>query len=1044
MEKTAAQELVQRTLQSSFNKEDFVYLVKNILNRIEEAPFTYQGNFIFDDFADSIRLAERVGKYESPDGKLIDILIIHLREGISLERARTKQRNFVAKYLKGSRGGVLKDAALAAFVASDGDDWRLSFVKMDYKFNEQGKVKEEFTPARRYSFLVGQNEKSHTAQSCLLPLLINDEVNPTLGKLEEVFSVERVTKEFFEKYRDLYSRLKGELDGVAKNDNLVKEDFRGKNITTSDFCKKLLGQIVFLYFLQKKGWFGVPRNKKWGEGDRQFLRRLFKEAQKEKGNYFNDFLEPLFYEALRYDRRASDDYFSRFDCKIPFLNGGLFDPINDYDWINTEILLHNSLFSNSNRTKEGDIGDGILDIFDRYNFTVKEDEPLEKEVAIDPEMLGKVFENLLEDKDRKSKGTYYTPREIVHYMCQESLANYLTSELEGKVSKEDVEMLIKHGEMVVEHDSHVVSKGHETDRYSFRLPQNVRQNAKIIDEKLTSIRVCDPAVGSGAFPVGMMNEIVRTRNALTPHISENNERTSYNFKREAIQNCLYGVDIDPSAVEIAKLRLWLSLVVDEEERRNIRPLPNLDYKIVRGNSLLRVRDVLNDKLFGELETLKPRYFNETDARKKREYQLQINGLINEITNDYKDFDFEIYFSEVFHEKDGFDIVISNPPYVSALEAKKLIEPKERNKYKENYVTARGAYDLYILFFELGVSNIKNKGILTFISPSKYLSAKYASALRKHLLKYSLLELVDLSKIKAFESAAVSTLVTIIKKDEIQGPIQTLKPTTLIDIRNGVKIINERRYLTLFPENLWGFLLSNHINLVKKVWEQSTPMSEVAQVGASSTASEAGEYSKYISQNKTSNSQKIINTKTVDRVFNHWGRLPYKNKDKMIRKPFLDTSKINRRRSEMYKKEKLIFSKVASSITASYDANGEFASTNTNFIYDPKTVSVAFLAGYINSSLSNFLYKQIFGGLGMFSSYQFQAPQLRILPAPKRVEYKKDIEDAVTKILELGNTGDYLEDSAKQAKVRQYEKQIDQLVYKLYKLTPEEIEIVENS
>ncbi len=225
-----------------------------------------------------------------------------------------------------------------------------------------------------------------------------------------------------------------------------------------------MGQIVFLYFLQKKGWFGVERDKEWGSGSKHFLRELFEKKHGNYKNFFNDILEPLFYEALRLERPG--DYYSRFNCRIPFLNGGLFDPLGDYDWWNTDILLPNDLFSNNRKTKEGDIGDGILDIFDRYNFTVKEDEPLEKEVAVDPEMLGKVFENLLEVKDRKSKGTYYTPREIVHYMCQESLVNYLATELEGKTSKEDIETLIKYGEAVVEHDSRVASEGCETERYS--------------------------------------------------------------------------------------------------------------------------------------------------------------------------------------------------------------------------------------------------------------------------------------------------------------------------------------------------------------------------------------------------------------------------------------------------------------------------------------------------------------------------------------------------------------------------------------------------
>src|SRR4030043_353602 len=486
MQRNSAQNLIQETLQSSFDKERFVYLVKNVLNHIVEASFIYQGNRVFDDFVDSIQSVERIGKYQDPDEKLIDILIVRLKKEASLDRARTKQRNFVAKYLKGSRGGILKDAALVAFISPNEDDWRFSLVKMEYKFNEKGKVEEEFTPARRYSFLVGKNENSHTAQSRLLPLLLNDEVNPTLKELEDVFSVEKVTKEFFEKYRELFLKLKESLDEIVGKDKKVKEDFKAKDIDTVAFTKKLLGQIVFLYFLQKKGWFGVKRNHEWGSGSKRFLRELFEKKHGNYNNFFNDILEPLFYEALRLERPG--DYYSRFDCRIPFLNGGLFDPINDYHWVDSEIKLPNELFSNSEKTKQGDTGTGILDVFDRYNFTVKEDEPLEKEVAIDPEMLGKVFENLLEVKDRKSKGTYYTPREIVHYMCEQSLINYLDTALntgdvplvatpppQGKlfgkpdpeqgalkapayraiVPREDIEAFVRMGELAIEHDTRV-------------------------------------------------------------------------------------------------------------------------------------------------------------------------------------------------------------------------------------------------------------------------------------------------------------------------------------------------------------------------------------------------------------------------------------------------------------------------------------------------------------------------------------------------------------------------------------------------------------
>ncbi|MCJ7457764.1 MAG: hypothetical protein MUP17_02085 [candidate division Zixibacteria bacterium] len=622
MDKEQARAIVKNTFENPFDKGKFTAFTKNLLNHVEEAPFSYKGNLIPDAYEQHVSLLERIGKYTDGEHK-IDILIVKLKKETSIERARTMQRNFIARYLNGSRGGELKDAALVAFVSPNNEDWRFSLVKMDYRFEEgkdgKVKVKEEFTPARRWSFLVGANENSHTAKSRLVPIIADDDHNPTLEELEEAFNIEKATKEFFGKYRDLFLWTKEELDNVVSKFSKVKADFEAKGVNTVDFSKKLLGQIVFLYFLQKKGWFGVARDADWGTGPKNFLRLLFDKQVASYGNFFNDILEPLFYNTLAVPR--TDDYSDRFNCKIPFLNGGLFDPINDYDWIHTDICLPDALFSNKNKTSEGDIGAGILDIFDRYNFTVKEDEPLEKEVAVDPEMLGKVFENLLEVKDRKSKGTYYTPREIVHYMCQESLISHLETKLKGRVTRQDIETLIKYGETVIEHDAHISHKGRETKTYLFKLPQTVRDNAGVIDDKLSAVRVCDPAVGSGAFLVGMMNEIVRTRTALTSYLDGAHDRSVYDFKRHAIQNCLYGVDIDPGAVEIAKLRLWLSLVVEEEDIKSIKPLPNLDYKIMQGNSLLEEYEGI--KLIDERFLKRPvDVTKEMEATKARQSVLQ--------------------------------------------------------------------------------------------------------------------------------------------------------------------------------------------------------------------------------------------------------------------------------------------------------------------------------------------------------------------------------------------------------------------------------------
>lgn len=608
MDRQAAINLISNTFNCPFDENRFSNFARNLFNEIDESKaFPYlRGTYIKDSFKGHIRKYRRLGTYTDPNGDKLDVLIVHLERETALERARTMQRNFIAWYLK-NRGE--KDAAIVAYHSGEMYDWRFSYVRMEYKeeVTDSGKVKvkEELTPAKRYSFLVGKNEPSHTARQQLHPLLQDDSNNPTLAELEKAFSVEAVTKQFYIDYRGLFERLSNELNRIQEQDNKIKIEFESNSINIGNFAKKLLGQIVFLYFVQKKGWLGVDKNDKgdfklWGMGPKNFLRQLFEKRYIQYDNFFNDVLEPLFYEALATERPS--DYYSRFNCKIPFLNGGLFEPIGEYNWQETDILISNELFAK------------IFDTFDRYNFTVREDEPLEKEVAVDPEMLGKVFENLLPENLRKGKGTYYTPREIVHYMCQESLINYLDTAVNtGEVSlaqtkpvqeklfgksepeqlslkttgyktvipRKDIEDLIRKGEFAIEHD---IAKEGGTKSYKYQVPESIRKNAKFLDEKLATIKICDPAIGSGAFPVGMMHEIVKARNVLEIYLKAG--KSAYEFKRHCIQECLYGVDIDPGAIEIAKLRLWLSLVVDEEDYHTIKPLPNLDYKIMQGNSLI--------------------------------------------------------------------------------------------------------------------------------------------------------------------------------------------------------------------------------------------------------------------------------------------------------------------------------------------------------------------------------------------------------------------------------------------------------------------------
>ncbi len=277
MERSAAVRLLRETLQRPFDEAQFRQLARNLVHDLNEAKaFTAQGNLIKDAYKDQVRQYKRIGQYVDPDGNTIDILVVRLRRSSTLERARTMQRNFMAQYLQ-ARGQ--KEAALVAYYTDEATDWRFSLVRLEYRLEVQAdgnyKPRKELTAARRSSFLVGQNEPNHTAQQQLLPLLLNDAKNPTLDELVAAFNIESVTREFFERYKGLFLRVRDELEGLIQADAAIAADFGRKRIDAANFAKKLLGQIVFLYFLQKKGWLGVEPGQAWGSGPKDFLRRLF-------------------------------------------------------------------------------------------------------------------------------------------------------------------------------------------------------------------------------------------------------------------------------------------------------------------------------------------------------------------------------------------------------------------------------------------------------------------------------------------------------------------------------------------------------------------------------------------------------------------------------------------------------------------------------------------------------------------------------------------------------------------------------------------------
>lgn len=835
-------------LTKEYNVDDYVRLMAELFPNFKKiAPDKF--NKEYTNFSSHIEGSVHVGNVSTVDAKNLIIMAVQLKKANYVENSRSTQRSYAKKLIENANA----DAALIAFYTAGELKWRLSFVRLDYEMTiENGRLKtnENLTPAKRYSYLVGKDEPCHTVVERFEQLVakgLDNPAYPTLDDLENAFSVEKVTDEFFKLYCEKFHQLREQLE--------TNEDFciesEQHSFTAEQFAKKLMGQIVFLYFLQKKGWLGVKawpntlsetdykkaffskgqksrtlipqvyhigidglyhvssaglnaitdedeevlatcvKGEPWGSGPHNFMRKLFELADKKQLNFYDDLLEPLFYDALNVNR-GEQGYCPMLHCRIPFLSGGLFEPIDGYDWKYNNFNIPNEVFSN--REEKGRDADGILDIFDRYNFTMSEDEPMEREVAIDPEMLGKVFENLLEVRDRKSKGAFYTPREIVHYMCQESLINYLTNTL--NIEEDAIRDFILYGDFMKDEDTVKEKRlGMYISEQLFKLDKNGQIEVNLLidlDEALKNVRVADPAVGSGAFPLGMLNEIVRARQNISAYMAINMTstqrremyqlmRSPHQLKYETIKNCIFAADIDPSAVDITQLRLWLSLVIDDEinptavdERfghRNPSPLPNLECNILCGNSLIDefegIRLIKESDLFGEhkyqqdfehtrynaivekLIDAQNELFKCDNTERKRQLKdeidnlrdMLIDGQLKDATEETKVHYqenkhqaskpfilWQLDFARVFREKGGFDIVIGNPPYVKI----QNIKEAEAKVLKANYKTATGKFDIYVLFVEKLFKLINEFGIGCFIQPHRFLNAGYGKGLRDFL------------------------------------------------------------------------------------------------------------------------------------------------------------------------------------------------------------------------------------------------------------------------------------------------------------------------
>ena len=692
-----------------------------------------------------------VGNTRLDDGRSLAIFRFEVTDNVQISRNRKSLRDIAAKYV--DQG--LIHGALVFYYSQGQDDYRLTFIAKQTYFNENGELVKKETAPKRYTFLLGKNEPCTTAASRLIELANKKAYGSIyLTDVVDAFSVERLNKEFFNGYKAQYKKFVDTLSDTKQH---------------RDYVKKLLGRLVFLQFLQKKGWMGVPAsNTKWEGGDKNYLSKLV-DTYPNNNRLLSDVLEPLFFKTLN-EKRNGDiaDSILGDNIKIPYLNGGLFDKdrIDELD-----IDFPYDYFKN------------LMDFFSQYNFTIDENDPDDSEVGIDPEMLGHIFENLLEDN--KDKGAFYTPKEIVQYMCRQSVIQYLKTHEPSEQYAEAIEQLINDG---------VVNPILQNKNIAIRFTQLLKE-----------VKVCDPAIGSGAFPMGILYVLYHAIHHLHSHAEPHGNFDSTQTKRDIIQNNIFGVDIEQGAVDIARLRFWLALVVDATEPQ---PLPNLDYKITCGNSLLsrypidapienvfveynkgkkenekmtlaKYKELVSDytntsnhqtkelfrktiediksafktelskqfkerlaKLRGKIIMLEgPTLFGERTKAEKAELK-KLKEKLNILDKEQEDiqtnklyvdaFEWRFEFPQLLDENGnftGFDIVIGNPPYLR-IQGIRDTNPAFAEELVKKYRSATGSFDLYATFAERGLQVIRQSGIVNYIMPDKWTNAAFGKGLRK--------------------------------------------------------------------------------------------------------------------------------------------------------------------------------------------------------------------------------------------------------------------------------------------------------------------------
>ena len=1011
MTSTYTSDSLRAIFQSSFNLAQWYTVLQNLFqaSELKSTPEKIINNTTDEGYY--------LGCIDTTDSYRIGLFHYNIRQG-SVANKRVGLRNLVKSFINPTWGEF--EGALVVF--DSGDHWRLSFIS---------DIKGEATSPKRYTYVFGNGNLLYRTPIERFNLLQKKGIS--FENLKTAFSVEALSDEFFDKYREQYANFIQYVTGkrYVKVGSKWQEEVKGtpnaalmqafgydeKKIR--DYIKKMMGRITFLHFLQRKGWMC---------GDLNYMQNMFDHSAYQH-DYLDAVLEPLFFGVLNTKPDEREAVFRAYNWDlqllrewkdIPYLNGGLFERDAEDE--------PESRFP-------ADYFQRLFQFFSEYNFTIDENDPNDAEVGVDPEMLGKIFENLLEDN--KDKGAFYTPKEIVRYMCQESLIAYLDTNT--SIASEKIRKFVLSPEEGV------------TD-----IPDN--KKPKLLTA-LEEVKICDPAIGSGAFPMGLLNELLHCREVLS---GEHYDRAA--LKKSIIQNNIYGVDIEKGAVDIARLRFWLSIVVDEETPS---PLPNLDYKIMQGNSLiesfmgvdlskltyekeykkdkgeLSLFDDEKNRLQKTVSHLLSSYYSCSDHDRKLKLQKEISDTINKqleaqaynpeilrelrtinLAENNKFFLWHTWFSDVFNrddDKNGFDIVIGNPPYVNIANIK---DETLRKTYQRYYRTIKNKSDLYSIFTERAHWLLREKGICSFIFSNSWMGTDSFSIFRQFLVNETkIIKLIDLPN-RVFETAQVKTCIILFSKEKVENH------SIVLCNYDGVQFSTMDYVLTY--------------NSIRKYenypfsFEQGIDLTKIKTITL-------GEIAKFSLGIKTSNDKKFIssvpfqydNYKLIrGRNIQRYG-YPVSNEWIWYRPDlFMEKAGSGARKLEYFLTDtKIVLQDIGTEICATIDKNKLLCNDTINLIYQvDKGYSFEYILGLLNSKAIRFWHKKVFPEGLHIKKYQLMAIPIADVTCD-------DVQDSIVKIV---NEIIALKKSNPNHDTSSLERQIDTIVYDIYELTDAEIKIIEQS